>query len=101
MKVSEKTAREHLRSVKDPELQLSIVDLGLVYKITIKGGKIQILMTLTTIGCPLFSVIEADVKSVLEKIGFKKENIMIQLTFDPPWSFEHLSDDAKAQLGIL
>lgn len=88
-----------LRTVKDPELNISIVDLGLVYSVTITKQLVTIVMTLTTIGCPLFPLIEQDVQNTLYKKGVKKAKI--SLTFDPPWSMSMMSKSAKAQLGIL
>ncbi len=88
-----------LRTVKDPELNVSIVDLGLVYSVTIAKQGITISMTLTTIGCPLFPMIEQDVQNALYKKGVKKAKIV--LTFDPPWNMKMMSNKARAQLGIL
>ena len=57
-------------------------------------------MTLTTIGCPLFSLIEKQVKDKIGELGVKEEDISLELTFDPPWSMEKMSKKAKAMLGI-
>jgi len=85
----------------DPELNISIVDLGLVYKITLDNlGKAKITMTLTTIGCPLFSLIEQEAKSKLKELGLPEDKISFELTFDPPWSMDKMSERAKAMLGI-
>lgn len=100
MKITEEIVRERLQGVLDPELHLSIIDLGLVYKIAIKKDTIAIQMTLTSIGCPLFPVIEAEIKEKLKPLGFGAENITITLTFDPPWSMEHLTESGRASLGI-
>lgn len=100
MKITEEIVRERLQDVHDPELHLSIIDLGLVYKIAIKKDTIDIKMTLTSIGCPLFPVIEAEIKEKLKPLGFSEENITINLTFDPPWSMEHLTESGRASLGI-
>ena len=90
--------RGKLCKVIDPELNISIIDLGLVYDIKIKDGIPYIKMTLTTIGCPLFSVIEKEVKEKIKELGYKDVNI--ELTFDPPWTMDMLSEKAKAILGI-
>ena len=91
--------REKLKKVLDPELNISIVDLGLVYDINIKKNKdVKILMTLTTIGCPLFPVIENNVKSALKDLKLK--DIEIVLTFDPPWSMDKMSQESKLLLGF-
>lgn len=101
MKLSKKNIFAKLNEVFDPELNISIVDLGLVYNVIIeKANKVKILMTLTTIGCPLISVIEDEIKNKISELGFKKENIIIDLTFDPPWNMEKMSKKAKALLGI-
>lgn len=133
--------REKLQGVLDPELFLSIVDLGLVYDIRIeksgdtietstpekteKSAELQktvvpekhvssenietnkeasrntavILMTLTTIGCPLFDTIQNDIKKavlVLPDIA----DVRVELTFDPPWEYSMMSESARAELGV-
>ena len=88
-----------VRKVKDPELLISIVEMGLIYDIKVKNDKAQITMTLTTIGCPLFSIIEGQVKSaVLSVTGIN--SVLIKLTFDPPWSMDNMSEKARAEIGI-
>lgn len=100
-KVTEKAIKAKLSEVLDPELNISIVDLGLVYKVeSLKNGKTKIIMTLTTIGCPLFSLIEQEAKSKLKELGLTEDKIKFELTFDPPWSMEKMSERAKAMLGI-
>lgn len=119
MKITEKLIKSKLSEVLDPELNISIVDLGLVYKIELiqdrrietkskprtvplsgTGTGAKITMTLTTIGCPLFSLIEQEIKSKLKAIGLPKDKIEFELTFDPPWSMDKMSERAKAMLGI-
>jgi metal-sulfur cluster biosynthetic enzyme len=91
---------EKLGEVMDPELHLSITDIGLVYNVNIENGKIQILMTLTSLGCPLFDTIQEDIYEAVSKLGVEKENININLTFEPPWSMDKMSERGKAMLGI-
>ncbi|KKP61476.1 MAG: hypothetical protein UR54_C0001G0016 [Candidatus Roizmanbacteria bacterium GW2011_GWA2_34_18] len=100
LKLTAKQIKNKLTEVMDPELNISIVDLGLVYKIKIIKNKIKVVMTLTTIGCPLFSLIEQQVKDKIRELGVKEENISLELTFDPPWSMEKMSKKGKAMLGI-
>ena len=101
VKITEKVIRNKLAEVMDPELNISIVDLGLVYKVERQeSGKTKIIMTLTTIGCPLFSTIEMETKSKLKELGIPEDKIELELTFDPPWSMEKMSERAKAMLGI-
>lgn len=89
---------DQLTTVIDPELYVSIVDLGLVYDVKILKTKTVVTMTLTSLGCPLFPVIEQDIQNALFKIGVKKAQI--KLTFDPPWSMDRMSERGKAILGI-
>lgn len=100
MKLSAKQIINKLSEVMDPELNISIVDLGLVYETKLIKNKVKVLMTLTTIGCPLFSLIETQIKDKIKELGIKDENIILELTFDPPWTMEKMSRRAKAMLGI-
>jgi len=89
-----------LEEVIDPELGISIVDLGLIYDVSVKNGRVKIKMTLTTIGCPLFGLIENQIKEKLKEIKSIKE-VEVELTFDPPWTPDRLSEKAKAELNFL
>ena len=89
-----------LKKVDDPELHLNIVDLGLIYDVETKDGVIDVLMTLTFPGCPLGAVINKEINEKLLSIrGVKKVNLKV--TFDPPWDFSKVSEEAKEQLGII
>jgi len=90
-----------LKNVPDPELGISVVDLGLIYDVRPdKKGNVEVVMTLTTMGCPLFSLIEEPIKEELYKIkGVKK--VTVELTFDPPWSIDRMSKEAKSKLGFF
>ena len=100
MKISQKSIINKLTEVMDPELNISIVDLGLIYKVKLVKNKLKITMTLTTIGCPLFSLIETEIKDKIKELGLKDEDISLELTFDPPWSMEKMSKKGRAMLGI-
>lgn len=101
-KISKKLVFEKLEEVMDPELNISIVDLGLIYKVDLQSHprSVIITMTLTTIGCPLFDLIEIQVKEKIKDLGFASKNIQIKLVFDPPWSIEKMTERGKAMLGI-
>jgi FeS assembly SUF system protein len=90
-----------LRRVRDPELPLNIYDLGLIYRIEIDGnGDVVIDMTLTRASCPVAGMMPLLVKNAVggvEGVGL----IDVKMVWDPPWSQEHLSDEAKLALGIL
>ncbi len=99
--ITQKQVEKILKTIPDPEIGVSLWDLGLIYEIGIdaKTGTIRILMTLTTIGCPLFDLIAGPIREEVGKLkGVKK--IDIDLTFDPPWSMDRMSEEAKAQLGF-
>ncbi len=100
MKITKKIVLEKLELVMDPEIHISIVDLGLVYDVILKKDTVKIVMTLTTIGCPLFSLIEQDVRAKIRELGFSEDKIDLELTFDPPWTMDRLSEKGKAMLGI-
>lgn len=99
--LSKKILLNQLKNVPDPELGISIVDLGLVYDVKVdKKGNVIVLMTLTTMGCPLFDLIAEPVKSELLKIKGVK-NVSVDLTFDPPWNPSKMSKEAKVKLGFF
>jgi metal-sulfur cluster biosynthetic enzyme len=100
MTLNKKLILTKLSEVMDPELNISIVDLGLVYNTEIVKNKIKITMTLTTIGCPLFSQIEVEIKDKMKELGADEKDVTLELTFDPPWSMDKMSKKAKAMLGI-
>lgn len=91
-----------LKTIPDPEIGVSLWDLGLVYDIGIdkKTGVVKITMTLTTVGCPLFDLIANPIREALGKFPGVKQ-VEVELTFEPPWSTERLSQTAKDQLGIF
>ncbi len=99
--LSEDLIRERLRDVFDPEIHISIVELGLVYDVELNDeGEVTVTYTLTSPGCPLGPVIDGQVQDVLIDLpGVKKVNT--KLTFSPPWDPRTMaSDDVKMQLGI-
>lgn len=91
---------EKLKQIPDPELNISLVDLGLIYKVEVGEGKAKITMTLTTIGCPLFGTIQKTVEAKVSEIEEIK-NVDVSLTFDPPWSMDKMSEEAKLKLGLI
>lgn len=93
--------KKKLLKVMDPELNISVVDLGLIYNVTVdKNKQVKIMMTLTTAGCPLYNLIEDDIRNKIAELGFAKKDIKIDLTFDPPWSMERMSKKGKKKLGV-
>ena len=90
---------ELLRTVEDPELGMDIVDLGLVYEVEIEGSKAKVLYSLTSMGCPAGQLIAQDMEGAARQVeGI--EDVELELTFDPPWTPDRMSDDAKFILGF-
>ena len=100
MKITEEAIQKKLAEVMDPEINISIIDLGLIYGVKMEKEKVTITMTLTTIGCPLISMIEGEIKNKLNEIGLTEDQVRIDLTFDPPWSMEKMTKKGKPMLGI-
>jgi metal-sulfur cluster biosynthetic enzyme len=95
-----KNIAQELRKVIDPELFVSIVDLGLIYNIYVNNSNVTIEMTLTTFGCPLFSIIEQDIIQRAKKVS-EKRTLSVQLVFDPAWNMDMICPEARSELGIL
>jgi len=99
--LTKKILLNQLKNVPDPELGISIVDLGLIYDVKAnKNGNVEVIMTLTTMGCPLFELIAEPIKSELSKIKGVKD-VTVDLTFDPPWDPSKMSKEAKVKLGFF
>jgi metal-sulfur cluster biosynthetic enzyme len=91
--------REVLNSVIDPELGVSIVDLGLIYDVRYENGEAEVEMTLTSPGCPLAPVIDKKIKDAVKEVSEVK-NLTVELVWDPPWSRDLMSDELKAEFGF-
>jgi FeS assembly SUF system protein len=89
-----------LRTVHDPEIPVNLYDLGLIYNLDISAeGKVQIEMTLTTPSCPVAGTMPTEVLravSALDGVGL----VEVKLVWDPPWTMENMSEDAKLALGM-
>ncbi len=95
----EKEIRKALRRVKDPELNLDVVVLGLVYEIDVEGSHAHVLMSLTTPFCPAAPQIVEEAKAAVEGVeGI--ESAEIELTFDPPWTPDRIDPIIRSALGI-
>lgn len=89
---------EELRGVIDPELGVNIVDLGLVYGAQMVDGIAHVLMTTTTPACPIGSYLRDEIRWSLLRID-RVLDVDVELTHEPPWSPDRMSDGAKEQLG--
>lgn len=91
--------REALKKVIDPELGVSIVDMGLIYDVRFEDGVAEVEMTLTSPGCPLAPVIDEKVREAVAEVSEVKK-LSIELVWDPPWNQELMSDELKAEYGF-
>jgi FeS assembly SUF system protein len=90
-----------LRQVYDPEIPVNIYDLGLIYEMSIDDQRnVSILMTLTSPNCPVAEDMPGIVKEEVSRITGIGE-VKVELTFEPPWSMDNLTDEAKLELGLL
>jgi metal-sulfur cluster biosynthetic enzyme len=90
--------RHLLTAVIDPELNVNIVDLGLIYDIINNDGEVKVVMTLTTPGCPLHTMMTNGVRSALTGVeGIK--SVEVEVVWSPPWTPAMMSESAKEQLG--
>ena len=90
---------EALRQVEDPELGMDIVDLGLLYDVEVEGPRVKVTHSLTSMGCPVGPLIQEDIDRVARELP-GVEDVDVELTWDPPWTPEKMSDDAKFILGF-
>jgi metal-sulfur cluster biosynthetic enzyme len=90
---------EALRQVEDPELGMDIVELGLLYDVEVAGPRVKVTYGLTSMGCPAGPLIEQDISAVARSLE-GVEDVETELTFDPPWTPDRMSEDAKFILGI-
>ena len=90
---------EALRQVEDPELGMDIVELGLFYDAEIDGPNVRVTYSLTSMACPVGPMIEEEIDRVLHEIPGVGD-VKAELTFDPPWTPELMSEDAKFILGF-
>jgi metal-sulfur cluster biosynthetic enzyme len=92
--------REALKNVHDPELGINIVDLGLVYGVDISDGAVHVTYTLTTMGCPIGPLIEAEIRQFVEGIE-GVDGVEAEMVLRPPWGPEMMTEEARAALGFF
>ena len=96
--VNAEDVRSSLKQCMDPEVPLSIVDMGLIYGINVnENNDVDIKMTMTTQGCPLHETMVDDVKRYTKKVS-GVNNVNVEIVWDPPWTMDKMSDDAKAMM---
>jgi len=94
----ERLITENLKQIYDPEIPMNIVDLGLIYGFEWKGDDLTLRMTLTAPGCPVAGILAEEVKLAIEKVP-NIQSATVEMTWDPPWSPDRMSEFAKRQFG--
>ena len=99
MAITEKQVRDALKGVKDPELGLDLVVLGLVYDIEVEEGDVKATISLTSPMCPVAGQIIENAKQAIQAVE-GVESAEVELTFDPPWTPERMSPLVRSSLGL-
>lgn len=99
MAVTEKEVRDALKGVKDPELGLDLVVLGLVYDIEVNDTDVKATISLTSPMCPVAGQIVEDARAAIESVE-GVDGVDVELTFDPPWTPERMSPLIRSSLGL-
>lgn len=88
-----------LRKVSDPEYPVSVVDLGMIYDVRVEGGRVEIDMTFTSVGCPAVEMIPEDMREAVAALpGI--EAVEIRVVWNPPWTKDRVSDTGRRVLGL-
>ena len=88
-----------LRKVVDPEVAMSIVDVGLIYQVTVADGRVHVLMTMTSAACPVADEIMDEVERELDKVVPPDHRIELELTWEPPWTPECITPQGRVLMG--
>ena len=88
-----------LHTVEDPELGMDIVEIGLFYEAQIDGSSVKVIHSLTSMGCPAGPMIQEGIHDAVAELP-GVDQVEVELTFDPPWTPDRMSDDAKFILGF-
>jgi len=99
MAVTEKDVKKALRTVKDPELNLDLVVLGLIYDIEVDAGDVHVVMSLTSPMCPVAEQMVVDAREAVSQVD-GVESCEVDLTFNPPWTPDRIAPLIRASLGL-
>lgn len=92
---------EALKTVRDPEIPVNLVDLGLIYELTVKkGGIVYVEMTLTTPACPVAQSMPGEVETAIRGVSGVTD-ARVKLVWSPPWDRDRMSEEARLELGLM
>ena len=97
--MTELEVREALKSVEDPEAGMNIVDLGLVYTIVAEPGRVRVEMTMTSPACPVGPYLVDEAAAAIRTLAAEGTEISVDLVWEPPWTPERMSADARSRFG--
>ena len=89
-----------IKTVYDPEIPVNVYDLGLIYDLKITEGRVAVNMTLTAPACPVAGILPGQVEAALRQVPGVTE-AQVSLVWDPPWTQDRMSDEAKLELGLF
>lgn len=105
MNVSEQSVYAALRNVIDPELYVNVVDLGLIYEVTIEPAgdrwNVHVKMTLTSPGCPAGPQLVREVREAISDLGEHVGRVEVEVVFNPLWTPDRMTDEARDELGFM
>ena len=97
--MTEPEVREALRSVEDPEAGMNIVDLGLVYAIVAEPGRVRVEMTMTSPACPVGPYLVDEAAAAIRALAAEGTEVSVDLVWEPPWTPERMSPQARSRFG--
>jgi len=99
--LQDKIVADVLRNIYDPEIPVSIYDLGLIYELKVEpSGEVHVKMTLTAPGCPVAGMLMMEVQDKIKQLAGVKD-VKVELVWDPPWEPSRMSEAARLQLGMM
>jgi metal-sulfur cluster biosynthetic enzyme len=97
--VTEESVMQALKDVYDPEIGVNVVDLGLVYRVEVHGGNVEIDLTMTTPACPAYEMLTDTAEQAIKSLD-GVQNVHVELVWEPPWTPDMMDDDIKRALGF-
>ena len=97
--VTEDNVMQALRDVYDPEIGVNVVDLGLVYRVEVHGGNVEVDLTMTTPACPAYEMLTDTAEQAIKSLD-GVQNVHVELVWEPPWTPDMMDDDIKRALGF-
>jgi metal-sulfur cluster biosynthetic enzyme len=97
--MDESEVRQALQTVEDPEAGMSVLDLGLVYAIELAPGKVRVAMTMTSPACPAAAYLVDEAAAAIRAVAPADADVQVELVWDPPWTPERMSAEAKERFG--